>query len=78
MPTAFQRQIFKAAGVIESKIQVVGEPVDVDFFDPHREGLTPYENIPKKGSSTFVYLSIFKVVKSSCPLFYDATFSCFV
>ncbi len=41
MPTAFHRDIFVAGGVAPSRVFVVGESVDVDFFDPARARASP-------------------------------------
>lgn len=33
VPTIFQKAIFVENGVVEQKIRVIPEPIDVDFFD---------------------------------------------
>jgi hypothetical protein len=36
VPTAFHASSFAAAGVLPSKLYVIGEPVDTEFFNPGR------------------------------------------
>mmetsp|Transcript_8190 Transcript_8190/g.18679 ORF Transcript_8190/g.18679 Transcript_8190/m.18679 type:complete len:331 (+) Transcript_8190:38-1030(+) len=58
VPTEFSRGIFEASGVPASRLRVIGEPVDVDFFDPSKvAGTLEIEGV--KGS-TVVFLSVFK------------------
>ena len=35
VPTSFTKKIFEQGGVDVSKLHVIGEPVDVEFFDPN-------------------------------------------
>jgi hypothetical protein len=62
VPTEFHRGVFAQGGVDPAKLQLLGEPVDVDFFDPRRPGLKPYP-VPKRSARTTVFLSVFKVRK---------------
>jgi len=57
VPTHFAKDIFEANGVVPEKLRVLGEPVDIDFFDPAKH--TPLA-IDGVGPNTFVLLSIFK------------------
>ncbi|CAN0464262.1 unnamed protein product, partial [Discosporangium mesarthrocarpum] len=36
VPTEFHRELFEAGGVHPKRLQVLGEPVDTDFFNPSR------------------------------------------
>jgi hypothetical protein len=67
VPTTFHLETFMKSGVNRSKLFVVPEPVDVNFFDPER--VTPlelerlihvHERVQLKPKS-FKFLSIFKV-----------------
>ena len=58
VPTEFARGVFAAGGVEPSKLRVLGEPVDVDFFDP--EKVPRPLPLPGVGPETLVFLSIFK------------------
>lgn len=62
VPTHFHRNIFIMGGVVASKLKVVPEPVDTDFFNPEVKAF------PLVGGEHLKYkfLSVFKV------------FSCFV
>lgn len=57
VPTAFHASVFKAGGVDESKLRILGEPVDTVFFDPARVRALKF---PGVGRSTFVLVSVFK------------------
>lgn len=57
VPTHFAKDIFEANGVVPEKLRVLGEPVDVGFFDPEKH--TPLA-IDGVGPNSFVLLSIFK------------------
>ena len=57
VPTQFARSIFEANGVAAHKLRVVGEPVDVTFFDPAKHAPLHIDGV---GPGTFVLLSIFK------------------
>lgn len=57
VPTAFHERIFAEGGVEEDKLRVLGEPVDVSFFDPELHHHLP---LPDTTPKTFVLLSVFK------------------
>ncbi|KAA0178208.1 hypothetical protein FNF27_00062 [Cafeteria roenbergensis] len=43
VPTEFHRRVFRQGGVAAAKLQVLGEPVDVDEFDPGRVDPLPFD-----------------------------------
>jgi glycosyltransferase involved in cell wall biosynthesis len=55
VPTRFNYETFAAAGVNRSKLVVIPEPVDTDYFDPDR-----VESLYQNDHSVFRFLSIFK------------------
>ena len=57
VPTTFQSKIFQKAGLPASKLFVVGESIDSDFYDPSR--VTPLK-LDKKTEGKFKFLSVFK------------------
>lgn len=57
VPTEFHRNIFKDNGVNESKLKVVPEAVDVEFFDPTKA--SRMELGPNQGDR-FIFFSVFK------------------
>jgi len=69
VPTEFHRQVFEAGGVEASRLVVIGEPVDTDFYDPGREDLeevckgfqlTPARSSAAENEDEFKFLSVFK------------------
>ncbi|TFJ85811.1 hypothetical protein NSK_002631 [Nannochloropsis salina CCMP1776] len=64
VPTAFQKRVFVEGGVEAERIQVIGEPVDTDFFSPENPvllSLPPSSGLPPSlPPSSFLFLSIFK------------------
>ena len=61
VPTEFARRVFEAGGVTPSRLRVIGEPVDVEFFDPGRVA-APLA-LPMLGGreqQELVFLSVFK------------------
>ena len=62
VPSHHSFEVFKAGGVDPSKLFVVGEPVDTDFFAPNTAGRAPFELPPSSGAGEvqFRFLSIFK------------------
>ena len=60
VPSQHSFETFAAGGVEASKLHVVGEPVDTDFFHPERSG-EPFALPDAEGEAvTFRFLSIFK------------------
>ena len=57
VPTSFAARIFFDAGVPARRVKVVGEPVDVHFYDPERWTALP---LPSAGARTFKFVSVFK------------------
>lgn len=57
VPSAFHVKTFSQSGVDPSKLHVVPESVDVDFFDPASVPRVPVEGA-REGD--FVFLSVFK------------------
>jgi len=57
VPTEWARGVFEAGGVAPHKLRVLGEPVDVHYFDPARHEPLPLAGV---GPGTTVLLSIFK------------------
>ncbi|GAB5031140.1 cazy family gt4 [Nannochloropsis oceanica] len=70
VPTAFHKQIFVDGGVDAERLQVVGEPIDTDFFSPRNPALQAFLSsssssprsplLPFVTPSSFLYLSVFK------------------
>ncbi|KAK9791576.1 hypothetical protein WJX73_010077 [Symbiochloris irregularis] len=67
VPTHFHKEVFAASGVQESKLVVMPEPVDVDFFSPSRVkplrlplGRSMFGHPHPRSPKPFVFLSLFK------------------
>lgn len=66
VPTAFHLEAFARAGVLRSKLAVLGEPVDTEFFDPASHAPLPLsggpsgDGGPAAEAAPFRFLSIFK------------------
>ena len=60
VPSMFNRRTFEEGGTESHRLHVVGEPVDISFFDPSRV-TAPFE-LPKLDNTadTTVFLSVFK------------------
>lgn len=56
VPTLFAKEVFAKSGVLEEKIFVVGEPVDVDVYDPSKVNAL----LPPKVRNETRFLSVFK------------------
>ncbi len=54
VPTSFQKDVFIKSGVIEEKIFIIKEPIDVDFFNPATTKKLFQDN------TKFKFLSVFK------------------
>ena len=57
VPTSFHLETFQRAGVHAHKLRVVGEPVDVNFFNP---SLTAPLALPSPTVAPFRFLAVFK------------------
>jgi len=57
VPTQFQKEIFIKEGIKSSKLVVIGEAIDTDFYNP--ELYTPLP-LPQQDEIQFKFLSIFK------------------
>jgi glycosyltransferase involved in cell wall biosynthesis len=62
VPTEFHRTIFIDGGVTASKVHIVGESVDVDFYDPVAARASTSYPFPLRGhrQDDFKFLSVFK------------------
>eukprot|EP00456_Euglypha_rotunda_P051899 TRINITY_DN41881_c0_g1_i1.p1 TRINITY_DN41881_c0_g1~~TRINITY_DN41881_c0_g1_i1.p1 ORF type:complete len:173 (+),score=22.92 TRINITY_DN41881_c0_g1_i1:117-635(+) len=61
VPTNFHRKIFEEGGVESSKLIVIPEPVDVDFYNPATTTPILYPGLSSTETDRpFVFLSIFK------------------
>lgn len=56
VPSEFSKQVFIESGVNASKIFIIMEPVDVDFYDPSKTTLL----LPRLNEKEFRFLSVFK------------------
>eukprot|EP00475_Leptophrys_vorax_P003140 TRINITY_DN11818_c0_g1_i5.p1 TRINITY_DN11818_c0_g1~~TRINITY_DN11818_c0_g1_i5.p1 ORF type:complete len:415 (-),score=110.89 TRINITY_DN11818_c0_g1_i5:61-1305(-) len=61
VPTHFQKDVFIAGGVSPEKLQVIPEPVDIEFYDPAKAApLAEVRSLFEGGDRLFIFLSIFK------------------